>query len=48
MKTVKIELLQGDNAPLVFSTGIESNCLDEVSGTLAFRITKLMQKSQKV
>jgi len=47
MKAIKIELLQGENAPLVFSTPIESNKLDEISGTLAFRIITLMQKAKK-
>lgn len=47
MKTVKIELLQGENSPLVFSTPVESNKLDEISGTLAFRIITLMKKARK-
>ena len=47
MKTIKIELLQGENSPIVFSTQVESSKLDEVSGTLAFRIIQLMLKVRK-
>lgn len=48
MQTVKIELLQGDNSPLVFSTEIsESAKLSKISGTLAFRIILLFQKAKK-
>lgn len=45
---IKIELLQGENAPIVFSTEISEGAnLSEISGTLAFRIIKLMQKTRK-
>lgn len=48
MQTVKIELLQGDNSPLVFSTEISERAkLDVISGTLAFRIITLFQKARK-
>lgn len=48
MKTIKIELLQGDGSPVVASTELDGRCkLDKVSGTLAFRILKLRQKAQK-
>ncbi len=48
MMLVTIELLQGDNAPIVLQTEISGDCkLTEVSGTLAYRIIKLRQKAQK-
>lgn len=47
-QTIKIELLQGDNSPLVFSTEISEDAkMDVVSGTLAFRIITLFQKARK-
>lgn len=47
-QVIKIELLQGDNSPLVFSTEINERAKnDVVSGTLAFRIITLMQKTKK-
>ena len=46
-KNVKIELLQGENSPLVFAENIESRKLNEVAGTLAFRILKLREKAKK-
>lgn len=46
MKTVKITLLQGENE-LIFSTPIETKKINEIAGTLAYRITALMQKSRK-
>lgn len=48
MKTVKIELLQGENKPLVFSTEVSEDAkLNVISGTLAFRILKLREKAKK-
>ena len=48
MKKVVIELLQGENAPIVLSTEISKEAKNsEVSGTLAYRIIKLMQKARK-
>lgn len=47
-QVIKIELLQGENAPLVFMTELSKDAkLDEVSGTLAYRILKLREKVKK-
>jgi hypothetical protein len=47
IQKIKIELLQGENQPLVFCTEISSVRLSKISGTLAFRIITLMQKAKK-
>lgn len=48
MQTIKIELLQGDNSPIVISTELTEACkLKEVSGTLAYRLLKLRLKAKK-
>ena len=46
MKVIKIELIQNGSV-LEFSTNVESQRLDEISGTLSGRIISLMLKSQK-
>lgn len=46
MKTIKITLVQKENE-LVFSTPVESQKIDEISGTLSARIIALMVKSRK-
>lgn len=47
-QTIKIELLQGDNSPLLFAIEMSADAnLSEVSGTLAFRIMKLREKVAK-
>lgn len=47
LKTIKIELSQGENTPIVMSEQVESNKLTEVSGTLAYRILKLRQNAKR-
>ena len=47
-QTIKIELLQASNSPLVYSTEISDRAKNSViSGTLAFRIITLFQKARK-
>lgn len=47
MKTIKIQLIQGENTPLEFIENVDSRRLDEVSGTLAYRILKLRENAIK-
>jgi len=47
MKNIKIELLQADKSPLTFIEAIESRRLDEISGTLAYRILALRQDAKE-
>ena len=48
MQVVTIELKQGDNTPLRFSTELTQGLKnDEVSGTLAHRIISLKRKAKK-
>jgi len=46
IRTVKIQLLQGDKSPITVKTELTKDAtLTEVSGTLAFRLIKLRQNA---
>lgn len=47
MKTVKLELIQGDNNPLVFTRTIDTDVITEVSGTIVQNVLNLYAKTKK-